>query len=408
MNNTKKKVLFTATGLIGLIFVIFLSLNIFNNKSSNILPEISDSAHLSLAVSEQISDAFKKARRKPTAQNLGELGMVYHSSANYNQAVQCYELAIEKNKSDWKWYYYLGSIYMELGNADKALENFNRVAAINPDIGLAWYYLGEANRNLRKNELAEKAFSRIVDKTNVREGKTTTRIDNFPLGIYAMFQLSKIYFETGRLDLAEETLKTLLGINELYGPAYRLLGNVYSTKGDNAAGEKFTAIANDLLIFSPPVDTLADKIALLSRSELYLLKKIDEASRSAYSDWALQLTEHAFKYIPENPDLVSKAIQIYLWKNMKRQAVELIDRNISSILNNYAELVSMGMIFFKSEMYHEAKKYLAKAWELKPEDYEIFISLSYCYWKTGEGQKAEQILTVAAETNPDMLKILLP
>jgi tetratricopeptide (TPR) repeat protein len=358
-------------------------------------------------VQEQIEDAYKKACKKPSAQNLGEMGMEYHSSANYEQAVQCYQLAIEKNKSDWKWYYYLGSIYMELGEANKAIENFNNVTAINPDISLAWYYLGEAYRNLGKNDLAEKAFSGITGKINVREGKATTRMDNFPLGIYAMFQLSKIYFDTERLDLAEETLKKLIDINELFGPAYRLLGNVYSTKGEIALGEKYTLIANDLLPFSPPVDTLADQLTLISRSELYLLKKIDEATRSAYSDWALQLTEHALKYIPENPDLVSKAIQIYLWKNLKRQATELIDKNISSNLNNYEELVSMGMTFFKTGMYNEAKKYLTKAWELKPEDYEIFISLSYCYWKTGEEQKAEQILTAAAEKNPENVENLV-
>jgi len=407
MNNTRKKILFFVGGFIVLALIIFLYLNIFNNTSSNGIPEISDSTNLSLAVKEQISDAYKKARRKPSALNLGELGMAYHSSANYNQAVQCYQLAIDKNKSDWKWYYYLGSISMELGDADKAIENFNSVTAINPDISLAWYYLGEANRNLRKNDLAEKAFSGITGKINVREGKATTRIDNFPLGIYAMFQLSKIYFETERLDLAEETLKKLIGIDELYGPAYRLLGNVYNTKGDISSGEKFAVIANDLLIFSPPVDTLADNIALLSRSELYLLKKIDEATKSAYSDWALQLAEQGFKYIPENQDLVSKAIQIYLWKNLNRQATDLIDRNINSNINNYVELVSMGMTFFKTGMYNEAKKYLTKAWELKPEDYEIFISLSFCYWKTGEEQKAEQILTEAAETNLDSVENLV-
>ena len=407
MNNTRKKVLFVAGGFIGLTLTIFLYLNIINNQNRNGIPEISDSSNLSLAVKEQISDALKKAHRKPSAQNLGELGMAYHSSTNYNQAVQCYQMAIDKNKSDWKWYYYLGSIYMELGEADKAVENFNRVTAINPDISLAWYYLGEAYRNLRKNDLAEKAFSKIISKNNIPEGKETSRIDNFPLGSYAMFQLSKIYFETERLELAEETLKTLININELYGPAYRLLGNIYSTKGDISSGEKFTAIANDLLPFSTPVDTLADKLTLLSRSELYLLKKIDEATNSAYSDWALKLAEQGFKYIPDNQDLVSKAIKIYLWKNLNRKAAELANRKINAYINNYDELVSVGMLFFKKGMYDEAKKYMTKAWTLKSEDFELFVSLSFCFWKTGDEQKAEEMLTGAAETNLDSAENLV-
>lgn len=76
--------------------VIFLILSVINYQNGNNIPEISDSAVLSVTVEEQISEAFKKARRKPTAQNLGELGLAYHSSANYNQAVLCFKLAIEK------------------------------------------------------------------------------------------------------------------------------------------------------------------------------------------------------------------------------------------------------------------------------------------------------------------------
>ncbi len=290
---------------------------------------------------------------------------------------------------------------MELGEPENAVENFNRVTKINPAIGLAWYYLGETNRNLRKNDLAEQAFSKITKEKNIFMEKTATRIDNFPLGIYAMFQLSKIYFETERLDLAEETLKTLISIKDLYGPTYRLLGNIYSTKGDISSGEKFTVMANDLLPFSPPVDTLADKVILLSRSELYLLKKIDEAANSAYSDWALRLAEQRLKYFPENQDLVIKTIKIYIWKNQIRKAVELTEQNINPYQNNYNELVSIGMTFFNKGMYDEAKQYLTKVWELKPEDFELFISMAWCFWNTGEKQKAEEILTEAAKTNQD-------
>jgi tetratricopeptide (TPR) repeat protein len=401
MNKKRKRVLFLSGGIFGLTIIIFLFIYVINNQYLNEIPEIPDSSNLSKAIEDQISEATKKARRKPSSENLGELGMVYHSIANYNQAVQCYQLAIEKNESDWKWYYYLGSMNMELGEADKAVENFNRVTEINPDISLAWYYLGEAYRNLRQNDLAEKAFGKIKNEKNISVGKTATRIDNFPLGIYAMFQLSKIYFETERLDLAEETLKALIGTNELYGPAYRLLGNVYSTKGNISSGEKFTVTANDLLPFSPPVDTLADKLTLLSRSELYLLKKIDEASNSAYSDWALTLVEQGFKYIPENEHLVSKAIGIYIWKNMNQKALELSEKNMNIYLNNYNELVSMGMMFFERGMYNEAKKYLSKAWEIKSEDFELYISMAFCFWKTGDKQKAEELLTQSAETNLD-------
>jgi tetratricopeptide (TPR) repeat protein len=75
---------------------------------------------------------------------------------------QCYQLAIKRNKSDWKWSYYLGYLHKELGESDKVIEYFNRVLELNPDAYLAWYYLGEAYRNIRDNDLAEKAFSKVI------------------------------------------------------------------------------------------------------------------------------------------------------------------------------------------------------------------------------------------------------
>jgi len=69
--------------------------NVINNQYRNEIPKIPDSTNLSKAVEAQISEAYKIARRKPSSENLGELGMVYHSSANYNQAAQCYQLAIK-------------------------------------------------------------------------------------------------------------------------------------------------------------------------------------------------------------------------------------------------------------------------------------------------------------------------
>jgi tetratricopeptide (TPR) repeat protein len=401
MNKKRKSVLFLSVGIFGLTIIIFLFIYVINNQYRNEIPEIPDSSNLSKAVEEQISEAYKKTHRKPSAENLGELGMVYHSSANYNQAAQCYQQAIKKSKSHWKWNYYLGYLNNELGNSENVVENFNRVIQLNPDNGLAWYYLGEAYRNLGKIDLAEKAFLKITNKTNTPGINETTRIDHFPLGIYSMFQLSKIYFETGRLELAEETIKNLLGQNDLFGPAYRLLGSIFNMKGEISSGEKYTVRANDLLLYSPPVDTLVDKLALMSRSELFLLKRIDEAKNSGYSDEALRLVEQGLIYMPDNKDFVSKAISIYLLNNLNQKAAGLTDKHINYFNDNYPELTLGGILFFQKGMYEEAIKYWSAALKLNQEDVDVYKNMAMCYWKTGEKQKNQEILTEAAEINQD-------
>jgi tetratricopeptide (TPR) repeat protein len=167
------------------------------------------------------------------------------------------------------------------------------------------------------------------------------------LSIYGLFQLSRIYEETGRLDLAEETIIKLLRQNDLYGPAYRVLGNIYHKRGDATLGDEYNIRANDLLPFSPPVDTLIDKLALISRSELYLLKKIDEKVNASDFDFALKLVKQGMKYLPDNKHFLSKAIGVFLAKNMNQEAIELTEKHKSYFKDDYPELSVVGNHFYQ-------------------------------------------------------------
>jgi tetratricopeptide (TPR) repeat protein len=407
MGINRKVVLCVALGAIVLIIMGLLLKFIINSQLRSLIPEISNSNTLSQPVQEQISDALDNARSNPSSENLGILGMVYHSSANYEQAAQCYKMAIRRNKSDWIWSYYLGYLSMEMGESEAVIENFNRVIKKDPNVDLAWYYIGEEYKNLGKNELAEEAFVKITTiKNKISTSEESTRIDHFPLSIYAMFQLSRIYYETGRLDLAEKTLKEIIEINRSFGPAYRLLGNIYSTKGDTLLSNQYGVRANDLFVFTPPVDTLVDKLVLLSRSELFLLKKIDEAQRSIYSEWTLRLVNHAMQYLPENKYLISKAIEIYLWTDLNNQAIELIDQHISYFQESFSEMKKIGMLFFLKGLYPQSMKYLTIASDLEPEDVEIQKNLAISHWHLGDKKKSHEIFNKLLEknrTNPDVI-----
>lgn len=404
--NKRKSVLYISAGIIGLLILVFLVRFIISNQTTNEIPEISNISNLSNRVQEQISEAFSKARSKPSAANLGMLGMVYHSSANYSEATRCYKLAAQKDNSEWIWNYYNGYLDMEMGNSDLAMVNFLSVTEKNPEIDLAWYYLGEQYKNLKNNELAEKSFAHIKSITNRVNPENATRQDHFPISTYANFELARIYFDTGRTDLAETTLKEIIQSNTLFGPSYKLLGSIYNLKGDTTLGKQFTIRANDLISFSLPVDTLIDKLALMSRSELYLLKKIDEAEASFHSDWALKLVEQGLQFLPDNTYLLSKAIKIYLWKNLNDKATALTDKHLNLLNDNFVEIKNTGMIFFQKGLFTPATKYWSKALELKPNETMIQEYLAKCLWATGNKQKALEILDEVIENsqnNPDVI-----
>jgi tetratricopeptide (TPR) repeat protein len=407
MDKKRKLIVIIAGGAIVLIGSVFLARLISNNTYRSQIPDIPDSYSMSVAVKEQLSQAFKKAKRVPSADNLGMLGMAYHSSASYEQATECYHLAIQRDESAWIWNYYLGYLNMEMGNANAIIENFKSVIDKNPDMDLAWYYLGEEYRNLRDNELAEMSFGKITSPKNESSApKNPTRYDYFPLSTYAMFQLSRIYFDKGEMDLAESTLKKIIQDNRSFGPAYRLLGNLYSISGDMALSKKYTTRANDLVAFAPPVDTLVDRLVLLSRSELYLLKKIDEAENSIYPEWAMKLVNHAMEYLPDNKYLISKAIKICLMLDLDQQAAGYTDRHISYYRDNFTEMYNMGMLFFQKRLYPQSLQYFTRALDLKPDDAEIQNCMAICYWTVGERQKTNEILDTLLNEyydNPDIL-----
>ena len=407
MSSKRKVVLVLVSGVITLVILSFAVLAIFKYPYTSKIPELAESQTLSLVVQDQITVALAKAHRFPSAENLGTLGMVYHSSANYDQAAQCYKLAAKRSKSEWIWSYYLGFLNMEMGESESIIENFNSVIELNPSVHHAWYYLGQEYKNRRKNELAEESFSKITNiQSNLSVGKQASRYDYFPLGTYAAYQLARLYYDTDRLDLAELTLQEIIQNNRSFGPAYRLLSNIYNVKGNLTLSERYGVRANDLVVFSLPVDTLVDRLVLLSRSELYLLKKIDEAERSIYPEWAMKLVNIAMLYMPDNQYLISKAIRNCLMFDLDEQAAAYTDQHLEYFRDNFTEMNNMGILFFQKGLYPQSMKYLTRALELKPQDADIQKSLAICYWTLGDKQKTHEILNELVELNQDNPELL--
>ncbi|MBN1820007.1 MAG: tetratricopeptide repeat protein, partial [Prolixibacteraceae bacterium] len=405
MAKKSKTIFYIAGGTIVIaVIVAFLVFNSNGNIKSQI-PVISNLASLPKALKEQISAAIKKAQEDPTPENLGTLGMVYHSSANYEEAGKCYDLAILTGKKTWIWNYYAGYLNMELGNSEAAVKNFKEVVKKNPKNGLAYYYLGQEYKNLRENDKAEENLNIILTFKSItvdNEG----RKDHFPLGTYAKFQLARIYVDTEHNDLAEQKLKEIIKTDYLFGPAYRLLGNIYRLNGDTTLSNEYTVRANDLGLITNPIDNYIDRLILMSRSELYILKRIDEAERGIYPEWTLRIVENALKFIPDNKYLLSKAIKIYLWSNQDQVASDFIKKHISSFSDNLSELKKTGIFFFQKGLYQQAMQYWDVALKLNPEEEEVIKNKAISYWALGNRQEANRITDQLLEknrNNPDKL-----
>jgi tetratricopeptide (TPR) repeat protein len=117
MNRKRKILIIGAGGILILALLGWLFMFIISSPYRNQIPPLPEMESLSIPLQEKLSQANRKARRNPNADNLGILGMIYHSSANYEKAKVCYQLAIKKNRSKWHYSYFLGYLNKEMGES---------------------------------------------------------------------------------------------------------------------------------------------------------------------------------------------------------------------------------------------------------------------------------------------------
>lgn len=387
-------------GIAILLFSIrFISSSIFRKG----LPEYPDFDNISVVVKYQILTEGRKTFWNPSEENLGMLGMVYNSCGYYDKASQCYKLAIKKNSLNWRWNYYDGYLNMEMGDSQASIDNFYKVSEKNPSNILALYYTAEAYQNIGAISNAEVLYKKVAV---MNEGKyikrDTIRENEFPLQTYASFSLARIYINSNRLDSAEITLKNIIEKQITFGPAYRLLGGVYTRQGNITLGNKFNTCANDLADYMPPPDMLIDKIALISRSDEYLLKQIDDEIRNSNYKWALTLCTHALKFNPDNKYLISKTIFGYFVLGMNKKALPYLNKHIKYYGDDYNELMHLANLLFDKGYDLQAMNYFNQAKKLKPENSRLALWLL----ERGMENEAISLLNEQLKKDPGNVKIL--
>jgi tetratricopeptide (TPR) repeat protein len=407
MRKRRKTILYSGVGIAALAIIILSAWILITNPYRNKIPALPDMQTFSLPLREQLTGAYNRARHNPTAKNLGMLGTVFHSSSCYDQAGQCYELAIKRNSQEWIWNYYLGYLKKEMGENEAVIENFSKVTEKIPENYLAWFYIAEGYQAMGSNEKAEAVYNKIISqKAESLSPSNSARKDYFSLRSYAMFQLATIYIGTGRIDMAEKTLKELILNQRSFGQAYRLLGSVYSIRGDNALSKECISRAADLMIYTPPVDTIIDQLARQSRSELYLMKQVDDAEKGGYSQFAMQLLDNAMVNIPGDKFLISKAIKLYLLMDMGQLAGPYFDKHLVLFNEDIDEIKMVADLCMKKGFYSQAVKYYDRAARLRPDDIDVHLSLVLCLGNEGKKQQALDSMNLLLEEHPENLRVL--
>jgi len=367
------------------------------------LPEFPDFRNVPETVKKQILTAHRKAMIFPSSENIGILGMVYNSNAFYDEASKCYQIAIEINSDDWRWSYYLGYLNMERVETNASIENFSRVILKDPENYLAMFYCADAYQNSGLTQNAEAMFRKIARRQESHSiGKDSTQGIYFPVQTYAGFRLARIYANTDRTDSAELLLKNIIKSQNTFGPAYRLLGNLCTSKGNLVSAKRYILLANDLDEYTPPTDLMLRKIALMSRSEAYLLKQIDDALNVNNQALALQLCEQGLKYIFDSKILISKSINGYFAMGYNEKGYKYLEKHFRYFSDDFKELMSMAGVLLGKGFNKQALTYFNQAKKLQPDKSRLALWLS----DIGKQEEAVALLNDQLTRNPENREIL--
>jgi tetratricopeptide (TPR) repeat protein len=261
---------------------------------------------------------------------------------------------------------------------------------------------------MNEADTAKKIFQKIAGLNDSNfQIKNTSRTHWFPLPAYARFELARLYTSAGQIVESEKLLKDIIQSYITFGPAYRQIGIIYRMKPDSALSKYYTDRANDLTIYTPPVDTLLDKLAMMSRSDVFLMKQIDLAMRSVNSQWAIDLIVQGLKYNHDSKYLISKAIKQFINTGGTKRALPYLAKHLQLYHDDATELMEVGSLLADAGFTEQATEYFQKAESLHIKDPEIRTELALLWFeKTMNKDKAGKLMIEQLDSNKDNAGIL--
>jgi tetratricopeptide (TPR) repeat protein len=338
---------------------------------STAIPALPDLTGQPKAVVEYVQKVNEEALASPSSDHaVGNLAMAYQSNFFYHEANTCYKRASELNARDWRWIYYSALIDEELGDTKATIEKLNRTLELNPEVSQAWFRLGNSYLKTNSFQDAETAFHKVLAlKEYFPEAQSRLDLSNtgaFPLKAYASYNLARAAFQQDKLTEAKTILEQLVEQYPKFGPAYRLLGNVYQKLGDETRSNEFDTKAGDFESYLPPADPMYDEMILSSRNTAFLIKQFDIAAKSENYKWTLSLMDHLLAISPDDGEVLTKRIKLALDMQVFRTVDSLLPAFYKLCGSDDKKLIDMARYFVYRAQYEPAVILLRRAIAINP------------------------------------------
>ncbi|MGE5499010.1 MAG: tetratricopeptide repeat protein [Syntrophothermus sp.] len=295
---------------------------------------------------------------------------LYIQQKNYAKAKEALQKEITKNPNSDEGFYMLGYLYGEEGDFVKMTENFDKSLKIskkfakNIEDQKKYYWMTAFNKGVTFFNKATKAKAEDSVKTYyskaIQAFQESIQIEPDSADTYKNLAFASI--QAGRQDDAVKPLEDLLKIKKS-ADAYKILGQIYSSKGANLMASYKTS-----------------------------KNAQDSVSAMEYFTKAINVLNEGRQSFADDKDILLYYSNALISANKTDVALETFKAGVEKDPTNQYYRYNYGTLLLQAGEYEKAIEQFTKAVELDPKYHSAFFNLGVAYvkWGTAIREKADK------------------
>ncbi len=359
------------------------------------LPRISDLSFNNETLKKKVTRADNALRltldngnpEKAFGRKAGQLGKLYQANHFYDQAVPCYQLAMEFDKENPRWNYYLAFVKQEKGENESVRNLLDTTIKLAPRYAPAILKLADSHFKTGNLQDARVFYKR--------------RLDLLPGDPYALLGLARISLDTAQWETAQTYLEEAIKANPKFGPAHRLMASIHAHFDRHDDKQQSLDRAAQCIRFRPAPDPWIDSLNDLC----YDLEQLLVLGSKAIIELDIQKASGFFgrakELDPKNPQVHLALGRLCFMVGQRKEAHEFFEKAIDLDPKSDEAYFQLGVILRREGKLEDAKQMFLKALDFHPDNPNVYNNLGTTLLEQQKFPEAIGALNKALEIYPE-------